>query len=112
MFSESDLQYAAFWCTDLRPVTEQKLLCQFQSVWQFVYSNLIGKCKRKAILEFFGERLAEDYLATTECCDTCSTSPPTKDYQLEMTAILTALQEIPERGEKKVFIYMAIQFSN
>ena len=41
-------------------------------------------------------------MTTGECCDVCSSPASTQGYQAEVTAILTGIQEIPERGEKKV----------
>ena len=35
-----------------------------------------------------------------EYCDVWSNQASTQDYQVETTAILTTIQEIPKRGEK------------
>ena len=102
LYSESDLQHAAFWCKGLTREGEQGILRQFQAVWQYVYSHVLGKRRRKAMLEYFGEELHAPEMTTGECCDVCSNPASMQDYQAEMTAILTGIREIPERGEKKV----------
>lgn len=80
---------------------EQGILRQFQAVWQYVYSHILGKCRRKAILQYIGEELHALEMISGECCDVCSNPASAQDYQAEMTAILAA-KEIPKRGEKEV----------
>ena len=76
-------------------------------MWQYTYAHVINKCRRAAILEYFEEN--PDIKPTGECCDVCSRSAPAKDKQEEITAVLTAVKDIPDKGEKKVK-YMRIWY--
>ena len=39
---------------------------------------------------------------TVHCCDVCQQNFPTQDHKDEMTAIVRAVQQLPDKGEKKV----------
>ena len=47
-----------------------------------------------------------------EYCDVCSNQASTQDYQVETTAILTTIQEIPKRGEKCTFVSLRYMICN
>ena len=69
---------------------------------RFVYADLIGKCCRKMILEYFGEDPTSSS-ASGACCDVCSsTAESVSDYQNEMQVIIKAVSDVSGQGEKKV----------
>ncbi len=133
MYSEADLQHASFWCKERVQQEQWKQLEQFQEVWRsvseymliqqytfhistnlheyicfyicrYTLSHLYMKCRRKAILEYFKEP-TEDAEILGQCCDVCvEPVTETEDFQDEMTALLSAAQQIPDKGEKKVRI--------
>lgn len=100
LYAESDLQHASFWCKELSHDGSSGILQSYQSVWQYTYAHLINKCRRAAILEYF-EEITESK-PVGECCDVCTQNVPAKDMQKEITAVLLAIKEVPDKGEKKV----------
>lgn len=72
------------------------------SLNSYVYSNLVGKCRRKAILEYFQEQESGDALTFGQCCDVCEADLTTEDHQEKLTVLLTAIEELNGFGEKKV----------
>ena len=73
---------------------------------RFVYAHLNGKCRRRVILEYFGEDPSTASAPTSQCCDICITSPQDLvDVQKQMEIIVKATLElcaINATGEKKV----------
>lgn len=68
---------------------------------RYALAHLSGKCRRKIILEYFEEECdLED--AIEHCCDVCQQDCPTRDHKEEMIAIVKAVDQIPDKGEKKV----------
>lgn len=67
---------------------------------------MVGKCRRKAILEYFQEDLISSH-HTGVCCDVCETysSNNLQDCMEEMATILHAVQEIPGNGEKRYVMH-------
>ena len=61
-------------------------------------------CRRNVLLEYLGEE-SNIPLAKTGCCDVCSSDFELIDYQKEVLAVIQAVQEIPNYGERKVRLY-------
>lgn len=62
---------------------------------RYALAHLSGKCRRKIILEYFEEECdLEDAIEQHDCL--------TRDHKEEMTAIVKAVEQIPDKGEKKV----------
>ncbi len=68
---------------------------------RFVLSHLVKQCRRKVILQHFGEDPA-DGIAEQRCCDVCELTDQDDDRQSEILAVLKAVKEIPGFGETKV----------
>lgn len=70
---------------------------------RFALAHIHGKCRRSVILEYFGES-RDQVEVVDECCDVCLKSNPAEhvDCSEEMKAIVHAVKEIPNKGEKKV----------
>ena len=72
-------------------------------LFRFAYGHLIGKCRRKILLEYFGED--SDFCSqSSPCCDVCESPPKLEDYSEEIKAVIQAVEELPASGEKKVSI--------
>lgn len=59
------------------------------------------KCRRAVLLEYFGEdAIAND--PSYSCCDVCASSNTTSDRSNEIKAVIQAVHDLPNSGEKKV----------
>ena len=76
--------------------------------YRFVYANLQGKCRRRMLLEYFGEEFDENTQSTISCCDVCESTEATSDRYYEIRAIVQALDEVSGVGEKKVYNYIVL----
>ena len=47
-----------------------QILCDFTNSWRFVEAHLAGYCRRKMLLELFGESEPPTY--DTSCCNVCN----------------------------------------
>lgn len=123
IYAETDLQHASFWCKSLNSEDKTELLSHFQAAWRYVnyrsfiinltffneryaLAHLQMKCRRKVILEYFGENTNDETCCEQHCCDVCQETQhqSTKDCKDEMVAIVKAVRQIPNKGEKKVCI--------
>ena len=75
---------------------------------RFVYAHLPHKCRRRVLVEYFGEDTT-DLDCLGECCDVCSDSSTLADSQNEMVAVCRAVRAIPGTGEIKVPLPISIQ---
>ena len=67
-----------------------------------MYAHLIGKCRRKIVLDYFEE---DSVVNSVPCCGVCECPPRyAEDRQEEVGVVLGAVQEIPGNGEIKVWI--------
>ena len=69
---------------------------------RFVFAHLHMKCRRAVILEYFGEVKAND--PAYPCCDVCESSNTVmmSDCCCEIKAVVQAINDLPNSGEKKV----------
>lgn len=73
--------------------------------YRFVCADLIGKCRRKVILEYFDENL-DSVSITGVCCDVCTTRQDnTKECTDHMLIVTKATEALTGRGEKKASIF-------
>jgi len=63
------------------------------------------KCRRAIVLEYFGEEVKASDPAYP-CCDVCESSKTMSDYRCEMKAVIQAVNDLPNSGEKKVHLYV------
>ena len=62
-----------------------------------------GICRRKVILEYFGEDTTNSTATEKgQCCDVCESNTDMEDAQKQLVAILNVVIEKPGFGEKKV----------
>ena len=59
------------------------------------------KCRRAVLLEYFGEDAAV-HEPSYSCCDVCASSNTTRDQYNEIKAVIQAVHDLPNSGEKKV----------
>ena len=65
------------------------------------------KCRRTVLLEYFGEEATVNDISY-RCCDVCESSNTTSDQSYEIKAVIQAVNDLPNSGEKKVnkMLYM------
>ena len=73
LYSDNDIQHAGFWARDMarqhRPSDIDDSAHQFSAALPFSYAHLAGFCRRKLLLELFGE--SSDMACPKRCCDVC-----------------------------------------
>lgn len=79
----------------------EQLLSGFAESWWYVNGHLAGLCRRRIILDLFGEK---DTPATAQgdCCDVCKSTSNVSDHKLELKVLINALEEVGCKGEVKV----------
>ncbi len=75
-----------------KPVSEQEISRQLLSeVMAYAES---GQCRRKLLLNYFGEEYGE---RNCQCCDNCLHPKPTFDGREEMKLVIELVESLPER---------------
>ena len=73
LFSDNDIQHVGFWARDMarqhRFTDIDDSAHQFSAALPFSYAHLAGLCRRKMLLELFGENC--DMAYPEQCCDVC-----------------------------------------
>ena len=69
---------------------------------KFCYSHLSGRCRRKTLIEMFGEN-AINAKCDSKCCDVCEFGVIQMEDSLhELSILITAIDELGNRGEVKI----------
>ena len=82
---------------------------EYDTRWELVYCKLAGKCRRKALLEYYDEEVKD---ATESCCGVCDGAdrdftPCTK----EAKSLVQAVQALGSKGECKVSEFLRGSYS-
>ena len=62
---------------------------------------MIGKCRRRAILDYF-EESKDKPVVSGRCCDVCEAQLAKTDHHEIVAVVLAAVNELSGYGEKKV----------
>ena len=104
LYRRSDMRHADSWVWN--HVNDQEKCCQilsdFTNSWRFVEAHLAGYCRRKMLLELFGESEPPTY--ETSCCDVCNmdSGKPMHPFNEELKILVDTLRQIGKKGEVKV----------
>ena len=79
----------------------RRILTCFSESWRYVNSHLAGICRRKILLNAFGET-DTPASAAGDCCDVCLQSKPVEDYKEELKILIDALSQVGCKGELKI----------
>ncbi len=83
----------------------KRILAGFSNSWKYVQSDLAGICKRRVLLDMFGEEETSAN-ATGDCCDVCMTKKNGKykfhNFKEELKILIDALDQVGCKGELKV----------
>ena len=106
LYCDNDIQHVGFWARDMarqhRSSDINNSVHQFSLALPFSYAHLAAICRRKLLLESFGEDAAAT-VCPEYCCDVCQM--PTvlqEDRKFELTLLIQAVDELKNMGEVKV----------
>ena len=105
LYCDNDIQHVRFWALDMarqyRSSDINDSAHQFSLALPFVYAHLAAICRRKLLLESFGEECAT--ICPEYCCDVCQMPAVVQeDRKSELTLLIQAIDELKNMGEVKV----------
>ena len=78
------------------------ILSSFSQSWKYVNAHLAGVCRRKILLELFGEE-ESCAISSGNCCDVCQTTVTChEDCKEELKVLIDALDKLGCKGEVKI----------
>ena len=99
----SDVSHANRWV--LNNISDKgrcrRILSCFSESWRYVNAHLAGMCRRRLLLNAFGDK---DTLtsATGDCCDVCLQTKPIEDFKEELKILLDVLNQVGSKEELKI----------
>ena len=104
IYRKSDIRHANAWIWNNLQNRERckKILSDFSTSWQYVEAHLAGVCRRKLLLQLFGEdnKTAD---CNVTCCNVCATpKDKLQDFLPELKVLVDALDQVGMKGEVKV----------
>ena len=104
IYRKSDLSHANPWVLNNLHDKDKcgRILSGFSESWCFINAHLAGTCRRRLLLDLFGEENTTP-TATGICCDVCKRGNLTKcDFKEELRILIDALSNIGCKGEVKI----------
>ena len=103
LFRKGDVSHANAWVLNNLSNKERcdRILSGFSESWKYIYAHLSGKCRRRLIVNIFGE---EDTKPTSlgDCCDVCKNNTNVSDHKPELKVLIDALDVVGCKGEVKI----------
>ena len=104
LYRKKDMKHADSWVWNnvKDPEKCHQILSDFTNSWRFVEAHLAGFCRRKMLLELFGETGLPTH--ETSCCDVCisNNGRAKQPFNEELKILVDALKQIGKKGEVKV----------
>ena len=102
-YNDIDIQHVGYWARDMtrqhHPSDIDDAAQQFSVALLFSYAHLAGVCRRKLLLQLFGEGLS-DITYPKQCCAICDqTMGLLIDRKPELTLLIQAIDELKSLGE-------------
>jgi len=104
LYRRSDISHANAWILNNLSNKERcrHILSNFSESWRFVNANLAGVCRRRLLLEMFGEESTSS-TSTEDCCDVCTYKVHNySDFKEELKVLIDAVDHLGGMGEVKV----------
>ena len=104
LYRRSDISHANAWILNNLSNKERCrcILSNFSESWRFVNANLAGMCRRKLLLEMFGEESTSSTY-TEDCCDVCMYEEHIdSDFKEELKVLIDAVDHLGGMGEVKI----------
>ena len=101
LYCDNDIQHVGFWARDMarqhRSSEINDSAHQFSLALPFVYVHLAAICRRKLLLESFGEDCTT--ICPEYCCDVCQIPAVVQeDRKSELTLLIQAIDELKNMG--------------
>lgn len=106
LYNDSDIHHVGYWAKDMakqqRPTDIDSAATEFSNTLPFIYSHLTGKCRRTALLSFFGEAVDKpEYM--NYCCYVCNRGNLNKEEKhSEIQIVIKAIDELGNKGEAQI----------
>lgn len=105
LYQKSDINHANAWIKNnlMERTRCNRILSDFSDSWRFTEAHLAGCCRRKLLLELFGESY-EQIQTDFVCCDVCSSAEnhPLVSFNEELKILDDAMQQVGIKGEVKL----------
>ena len=93
VYHKSDISHANPWV--LNNLTDKdrcrRILSSFSESWRYVHAHLAGVCRRRLLLDMFGEEITPAN-ATGDCCDVCLQNNDSElDFKEELKILIDSL---------------------
>ena len=107
LYSDNDIHHVGFWARGMaqqhRSSDIDDVAQQFSYALPFCYAHLPGKCRRKILLQSFGEHDFNLQCSDNSCSDVCQQELGTLvDRKRELSILIKAIDELPKMGEVKI----------
>ena len=76
----------------------EQILAGFAESWRYVNGHLAGLCRRRMILDLFGEKETPTS-ALGDCCDVCRSTSEVSNQKIDLKVLIDALDEVGCKGE-------------
>lgn len=106
LYSDNDIHHVGFWARDMAKQHRQddihNTAQQFSDGLPFIYAHLPGNCRRKVLVQMFGEN-PDELVCPEYCCDVCEAEiNETQERKEELKTLIQAIDELEKLGEVKV----------
>ena len=105
LYRKSDISHANPWVMSNVSNRERckSILSGFSQSWKYVQSHLAGICRRKLLIDMFGEKNASPS-ASGDCCDVCMNAGKNevRDFKKELCILIDAIDQVGCKGEVKI----------
>ena len=104
LYRKSDISHANSWILNNLSDHERcrKILEGFSESWRYINAHLSGTCRRKLLMDMFGEGDCTPN-ASGDCCDVCMHQDVERtDHREELKILIDALNTIGRKGEVKI----------
>ena len=108
LYSKSDISHANSRILNNLSIDQERckwILSGFSDCWRYVNAHLSGKCRRRLLMDIFGEESNQSN-ASRDCCDVCmhknSNETEYTDHIEELKILLDVLKTIGCKGEVKL----------
>ena len=105
-YSNDDIHHVGFWSGNLARRSRCEAISgvadDFSDALTFTYAHLAGLCRRKEVLRLFQEDQC-NATTTYKCCDVCESEiVDIRDKKTELALLVSAIDELGNRGEVRV----------
>lgn len=103
LFRKGDVSHANAWVLKKTYQTKKDVTESYQDfrIMAVCYAHLGGLCRRRLILNLFGEKDTEP-TSLGDCCDVYKSETNVSDHKRELKILIDAMDTIRSKGEVKI----------